>query len=129
MTQPALQPKSSAPLPFSTKPARKRGSLLLLVLKARTFIALIVLMIFFSATAPTFLTPASLIIMTKHVAINAYLAIGITFVILTGGIDLSVGSILGLTGMIAGLLIDQGLILPLLGVRAYFTVWVIILIV
>ena len=34
--------------------------------------------------------------MTKHVAINAILAIGVTFVILTGGIDLSVGSIAGL---------------------------------
>ena len=129
MTQQALQPESSAPLPVGAKQARKRGSRLLLVLKARTFIALIVLMVFFGLTTPTFLTPASLIIMTKHVAINAYLAIGMTFVILTGGIDLSVGSILGLTGMIAGLLIDEGLILPLFGVRAYFTVWVITLIV
>src|SRR5512143_353850 len=129
MTQQALQPSSPAPLPFKAKTTRKRGSALLLVLKARTFIALIALMIFFSLTTPTFLTPASLIIMTKHVAINAYLAIGMTFVILTGGIDLSVGSILGLTGMIAGLLIDEGLILPMFGVRAYFTVWVITLIV
>jgi erythritol transport system permease protein len=129
MTQQVLQPKSPAPLPLSTKTGRKRGSGLLLVLKARTFIALIVLMVFFSLTTPTFLTPASLIIMTKHVAINAYLAIGLTFVILTGGIDLSVGAILGLTGMVAGLLINEGLILPLLGVQAYFTVWVIVLIV
>ena len=37
-----------------------------------------------------------------EVAINAILGIGMTFVILTGGIDLSVGSIVGLTGMIAG---------------------------
>jgi len=129
MTRQVLQPKSSAPLPLPAKTARKRGSGLLLVLKARTFIALIVLIVFFSATTPTFLTPASLIIMTKHVAINAYLAIGMTFVILTGGIDLSVGSILGLTGMIAGLLINEGLILPMFGVQAYFTVWVIVLMV
>ena len=40
--------------------------------------------------------------MTKHVAINAILAIGVTFVILTGGIDLSVGSIAGLSSMIVG---------------------------
>ncbi len=38
--------------------------------------------------------------MSKHVAINALLAIGMTFVILTGGIDLSVGSLVGLTAMI-----------------------------
>ena len=129
MTQQVLQPKGSAPLPLGTKTARKRGSGLLLVLKARTFIALIVLMIFFSATSSTFLNPASLIIMTKHVAINAFLAIGMTFVIVAGGIDLSVGSILGLTGMVAGMLIDEGLILPMFGVRVYFTVWVIVLIV
>ena len=40
--------------------------------------------------------------MTKHVAINAILAIGVTFVILTGGIDLSVGSIAGLASMVVG---------------------------
>ena len=50
--------------------------------------------------------------MSKHVALNAILAIGMTFVILTGGIDLSVGSVVGLTAMIAGLLINQGLALP-----------------
>ena len=41
--------------------------------------------------------------------INAILGIGMTFVILTGGIDLSVGSLVGLTAMIAGLLINQGM--------------------
>lgn len=122
-----LQPKSGAPLQRAA--TKKRGSWLLVLLKARTFIALIALMVVFSLLSPTFLTPASLIIMTKHVAINAYLAIGMTFVILTGGIDLSVGSILGLTGMIAGLLLNEGLILPMFGVRVYFSVWVIILLV
>lgn len=122
-----LQPKSGVPLPIGRATTKKRRSWLLLLLKARTFIALFALMLIFSLLSPTFLTPASLIIMTKHVAINAYLAVGMTFVILTGGIDLSVGSILGLTGMIAGLLIDEGLILPMFGVRVYFSVWVILL--
>ena len=44
--------------------------------------------------------------MTKHVAINAILAIGMLMVILTGGIDLSVGSIVGLAGMVAGVLLE-----------------------
>jgi len=70
-----------------------------------------------------------LLITTLHVATNAFLAIGITFVILTSGIDLSVGSILGLSGMIAGSLINEGLVLPMFGVRVYFTIWVIVLIV
>ena len=37
-----------------------------------------------------------MILISKHVALNAFLAIGMTFVIITGGIDLSVGSIVGL---------------------------------
>ncbi len=47
--------------------------------------------------------------MTKHVAIYAILAIGMTFVILTGGIDLSVGSIAGLCAMMAGGFINEGI--------------------
>jgi erythritol transport system permease protein len=58
-------------------------------------------------------------ILVKHVAINAILAIGMTFVILSGGIDLSVGSIAGLSGMIAGALISQGVVLPNAGVVVY----------
>jgi len=117
-----------------TKPAaqqsvpRRRISVGMLVLQLRTFIALILLVVFFSLTAPNFLNPASLIIMAKHVAINAILAIGMTYVIVVGGIDLSVGSVVGLAGMIAGGLINEGLVLPMFGVVAYFRVWVIILI-
>ena len=51
-----------------------------------------------------------------------------TYVILTGGIDLSVGSIVGLAAMIAGGLINQGLVLPMFGVVVFFNVWLIILI-
>ena len=72
------------------------GSLLLTLMKARTFIALIAVILFFSLTVPTFLSTANLILMSKHVALNAFLAMGMTFVIITGGIDLSVGSIVGL---------------------------------
>ena len=71
-------------------------------MKARTFIALIAVMLFFSLTVPTFLSTANLILMSKHVALNAFLAMGMTFVIITGGIDLSVGSIVGLCAMVAG---------------------------
>ena len=52
---------------------------------------------------------ANLVIIAKHVAINAFLAIGMTFVIITGGIDLSVGSVVGLAGMVAGGLILYGI--------------------
>ena len=99
-----------------------------ILLRGRAFIALIVLIIVFSLLNSTFLTPANIVIMAKHVAINAILGIGMTFVILTGGIDLSVGSIVGLAAMIAGGLINEGLVLPMFGVIVYFHVWAIILI-
>ncbi len=66
--------------------------------------------------------------MSKHVAINAIVAIGMTFVILTAGIDLSVGSVVGMIAMVAGLLINEGINLPQLGVIIYPHTWMIILI-
>jgi len=92
---------------------------LLLLLKLRTFIALIAVTLFFAMMAPNFVSVANAVIISKHVAINAILAIGMTYVIVTAGIDLSVGSIVGLTGMVAGALIVHGVPLPLLGVVIY----------
>lgn len=99
-----------------------------LLLRGRAFIALIVLVIVFSFLNPTFLTPANIVIMAKHVAINAILGVGMTYVILTGGIDLSVGSIVGLAAMIVGGLLNEGLVLPMFGVIVYFHLWSLILI-
>lgn len=96
------------------------------LLRGRTFIALILVTIVFSSLVPQFLTPANLVILFKHVAINALLAIGMTFVILTAGIDLSVGSIAGMVAMIAGGMINEGLILPQLGIIIYPHTWMII---
>jgi len=103
------------------------GSLLLTLMKARTFIALIAVILFFSLTVPTFLSTANLILMSKHVALNAFLAMGMTFVIITGGIDLSVGSIVGLCAMVAGWLLLNGVDLQV-GYTVYFNVPEIILI-
>lgn len=82
---------------------------LLLVLRLRTFVALILVLAYFSVMAPNFLTAANAVIVSKHVALNALLAIGMTFVIITGGIDLSVGSIVGLCAMVAGWLVLNGI--------------------
>ena len=51
-----------------------RGSMLLTLMKLRTFIALIAVIVFFSVAAPNFLSTANLILMSKHVALNAFLA-------------------------------------------------------
>lgn len=82
---------------------------LLTLLRARTFVALILVFVFFAINAPNFLTGENLVIVTKHVALNAFLAIGMTFVIITGGIDLSVGSTVGLSAMVAGWLVLYGI--------------------
>lgn len=90
-----------------------------LLLKFRTVLALVLVVAIFAVLAPNFLTVANALIMLKHIAIVAILAIGMSFVILTGGIDLSVGSIAGLAGMVAGALIINGLPLTALGVVVY----------
>lgn len=99
----------SNPTLSATSSPSDSGSVLLVLLKARTFIALILVVLFFSAYAPNFLSSANMVLMSKHVALNAFLAIGMTFVIVSGGIDLSVGSIAGLCGMVAGWLVLNGI--------------------
>ncbi len=105
----------------------------MVLLKLRTIIALVLLTAVFTILVQSyrginFLHPLNLITISKHVAITGIMAIGMTFVIITGGIDLSVGSIVGLSGMIAGGLIHEGLVLNMFGVTIYFHVWVILLI-
>ena len=85
-----------------SKPANR---ILLLLLKLRAVLMLVILLALFATLSPTFLTANNLSILAKHVAISALLAVGMTFVVLTGGIDLSVGSVAGLSGIVAGLLI------------------------
>lgn len=105
------------------------SALLQLAVRLRALIALIVVAVFFSVMAPNFLSLASLLIMTKHIALIALLGIGMSFVILSGGIDLSVGSVAGLAGMVAGALILNGLTLNMLDLVIYPSVPLIILIV
>lgn len=107
---------------------KNKPSIGLVLLKGRTFIALIILLIIFSIIAPNFLSYNSLSSIGKHVALYGILAIGMTFVIITGGIDLTVGSIVGISGMIAGGLINEGLKLNLFGVTIFFSIPVICII-
>lgn len=76
---------------------------------AGTFIGLIVMCIFLSFMSPHFLTVSNMLNITLQSSINAILAFGITFAIITSGIDLSVGSILALSSVTMGLAIGSGL--------------------
>jgi erythritol transport system permease protein len=117
---------ATRPQSRSDRVAQSSIRALLFVLRARAFFVLIALLVLFSALAPSFLTTNNLAILSKHVAISAILAVGMTFVVLTGGIDLSVGSLAGLGGMVAGYLLTQGIVIA--GVIHYPPVVVVIFI-
>ena len=82
-----------------------RGRLLLR--KMGVGIALLVLMILFSVSSEHFLTQGNLTNILTQITINLTLAVGLTFVILVGGIDLSVGSVLALAAVVAGMVISN----------------------
>ena len=112
----------------SNKKESNNNALMMTLLKGRTFIVLIVLLIFFSITANNFLSVNTLLLIGKHVALYGIIAIGMTYVIITGGIDLSVGAVVGLAGMVAGGLLQKGLTLEFAGVTIYFSVPLVVII-
>ncbi|GAA1489769.1 ABC transporter permease [Brachybacterium sacelli] len=89
-----------------------------LLLEGRAFLALALIIVVFSLLSPNFLTVDNLLIMSSHVAIFALLSLGQLLVVLTGGIDLSVGSTLGFTAVIGGFLL-RGVELDIFGVTLY----------
>lgn len=123
MSEVNVQPTTASP--SLLKSLMGRFTLRGLLIQLRAFIALILLIVFFAAISEPFTRENNQIILAKQVAINAILGIGMTFVILTGGIDLSVGAVVGLTGMIAGGLINEGLVLEPLNRVIYFNVWIV----
>lgn len=82
-------------------------------------LALIVLALITTVMNPSFLDPNNLLNLLRQVSINCLIAFGMTFVILTGGIDLSVGAILALTSALSAMMITSGvptLIAMLIGI-------------
>lgn len=75
-----------------------------------TIVIFIVLLIALAIFVPAFYQPANLLNVARQSSIVGVVAIGMTFVILTGGIDLSVGSILALSGVTMAMLINQGMV-------------------
>ncbi|PDT19764.1 ABC transporter permease [Rhizobium hidalgonense] len=76
--------------------------------------ALIGLIIAASLISPHFLNPINILNVLRQVALYGILGIGMTFVILTKGIDLSVGSIVALVGVTGAVLMEQGMSIPLM---------------
>ncbi|MGP4017411.1 ABC transporter permease [Saccharopolyspora sp. 5N708] len=78
--------------------------------------ALIVVFIVLSIIAPSFLTADNLFNLGSQTSVNAVMAVGVTLVIITGGIDLSVGSVAALSGVLGVLLMAQFGFNPLIGI-------------
>jgi ribose transport system permease protein len=70
------------------------------------FIAAVLAFIYLSFATDSFFTSQNLFNVTRNFAFVGIMGLGMTAVIITGGIDLSVGSILGLTGMVTGMLMS-----------------------
>lgn len=71
-------------------------------------IAFTLLIVILSLLSESFLTVSNILNIARQVSINAVIAAGMTFVILTGGIDLSVGSVLAFSGAIMAGLLSTG---------------------
>lgn len=80
-----------------------------LVQKLGPLLGLLLIIIIISFMSPSFLTATNIFNVLRQVSISALIAFGMTFVILTGGIDLSVGSTLALTGAISAGLLAGGM--------------------
>ena len=86
---------------------RARNIAYFLLREAGIGLALVLLCIVFSISAPRFASVANLTNIFTQISINTVIAVGMTFVILLGGIDLSVGSVLALCTIVAGLTITN----------------------
>ncbi|MEK3730952.1 MULTISPECIES: ribose ABC transporter permease RbsC [Paenibacillus] len=119
--------------------------------KLGPLLGLVLLIVIVSILNPSFLEPLNILNLLRQVSINALIAFGMTFVILTGGIDLSVGSILalssafvanmmlagfdpilaiiigcllgGVMGMVNGLMITKGKMAPFIATLATMTIF------
>lgn len=80
-----------------------RKNTYLLLREAGIGVALIIICIVFAVTTPHFASYANLTNILTQISINTVISVGMTFVILLGGIDLSVGSVLALATIVAGL--------------------------
>jgi ribose transport system permease protein len=88
----------------------------------QSLLALALLVLVLSLASDTFLTVDNCINVLRQISINLCISIGMTMVVLSGGIDLSVGSVLALCGAVAAGLMKYGLVIRPLDVVLQFTV-------
>ncbi|NGO38199.1 ABC transporter permease [Limisphaera ngatamarikiensis] len=81
------------------------------------------MVVLMSLLSDRFLTVENGLNILRQISVNLCLSVGMTLIILSGGIDLSVGAVLALAGAVAAGLLKEGLSLPMFGVLLQFTVW------
>ena len=86
--------------------------------KSQSLIALLLMVIGMAVLSDKFFTATNMWNVTRQISVNVCISVGMTLVILTGGIDLSVGSVLALSGAVAAGLLKNGIELPL------FNLWI-----
>jgi len=94
-----------------------------LVIRFQSLLALVLMVIGLSLATDNFLTVDNGMNVLRQISINLCLSIGMTLVILSGGIDLSVGSVLALSGAVTAGLLKNGLTLGRLDLLVEFTVF------
>jgi ribose/xylose/arabinose/galactoside ABC-type transport system permease subunit len=86
----------------ASKPSHaRRGGITAFFRQTGIFWVLVVLIIIMSRVSPVFMTQMNLLNIMKQTSITGILGVGMTFVLISGGIDLSVGSIVAIAGVVA----------------------------
>jgi ribose transport system permease protein len=91
--------------------------------RSQSLIALVLMAVALSLLSDKFLTPENGWNILRQISVNLCLSIGMTLMILSGGIDLSVGAILALAGAVAAGLLKHGVPLPGFGLLVQFTLF------
>jgi len=91
--------------------------------KSQSLIALVIMILAMSVLSDTFLTPDNGWNILRQISVNLCLSIGMTLIILSGGIDLSVGAILALAGAVAAGVLKNGIPIPMFDMLIQFTVF------
>ncbi|WP_019120916.1 ABC transporter permease [Brevibacillus massiliensis] len=89
--------------------AEQKSSVLLLLLKNKVLVALLLLCLFFSTATEQFLRIDNILNIFLQSAIMGVVAIGMTYVIITAGIDLGVGSVVAVSGMFIAGMVQSGM--------------------
>lgn len=87
---------------------KKQNRVMELLIKYRVFVIFLVLFAVMAIFSDSFLTRGNILNMLRQLSINGIVAVGMTFVLITGGIDLSVGSVLTFSAMVGCSFIQTG---------------------